>query len=96
MIFKNIGRAGDSFITRQYHNCSVPYSGNGNLGQGKVLAVSKDGIEIIRVGNVVATQFHPESFYASSSAQCVFKNFLTALVVCKNEKKATKIPACCH
>ena len=27
LIFENIGRAGDSFITRQYHNYSVPFSG---------------------------------------------------------------------
>lgn len=79
-IFENIGTCGDSFITRQYHNYSVPFSGNGNLGQGKILAKSKDGIEIIRIGNVVATQFHPESRYASNPAKRVFKNYLKQFI----------------
>jgi len=75
-IFNNVGKQGDSFITRQYHYYSVLYPEKENLGQGKILAKSKDGIEILRIGNIVATQFHPESRYASPSAKRIFQNYL--------------------
>jgi GMP synthase-like glutamine amidotransferase len=80
-IFKNIGTKGDSFVTRQYHNYSVPYSGKEKLGHGKILAKSKDGIEILRIGNVVATQFHPDSRYASQNARRIFQNHLKEFIL---------------
>lgn len=75
-IFNNVGKQGDSFFTRQYHYYSVPYPEKENLDQGRILAKSKDGIEILRIGNIVATQFHPESRYASPSAKRIFQNYL--------------------
>jgi len=75
-IFNNVGKKGDSFITREYHYYSVLYPEKENLGQGKILAKSKDGIEILRIGNIIATQFHPESRYASPSAKRIFQNYL--------------------
>lgn len=80
LLFEGVGMAGDSFVTRQYHNYSVPFSGKEKLGQGQILAKSKDGIEIIRIGNVVATQFHPESIYASVAAKRVFQNYLKKFI----------------
>ncbi|MCP2619110.1 hypothetical protein NLC82_06795, partial [Candidatus Aminicenantes bacterium AC-335-A11] len=80
-IFMNIGKPGDSFITKEYHNYSVPFSKKKNLGQGTILAKSKDGIEIIRIGNVIATQFHPESQYASNTARKVFYNYLQEFIL---------------
>jgi GMP synthase-like glutamine amidotransferase len=47
------------FKARQYHDFSVPYTGP-NIGIGKVLAHSRTGVEIIRAGPMVATQYHPE------------------------------------
>jgi len=85
-IFKNIGKQGDSFITREYHNYSVPFLKKKKLGKGIILAKSKDGIEIIRVGNIVATQFHPESQYASNAAKKVFYNYLQEFIL--NYKKS--------
>ena len=79
-IFKNVGSKGDSFFTRQYHNYSVLFRGKENLGDGIVLAKSKDGIEIIRVGNVVASQFHPESRFASPEAKRILKNYLREVI----------------
>lgn len=79
-VFQNIGSEGVSFITKQYHNYSVPFSGKENLGKGRILAKSKDGIEIIRTGKIVATQFHPESRYASPQAKCVLQNYLKAFI----------------
>lgn len=90
-IFKNVGKQGDSFFTRQYHYYSVPYSGKEKLGRGKILAKSKDGIEIIRTGNVVATQFHPESRYASPSAKRIFKNYLKEFILHKKNKSKRKV-----
>jgi GMP synthase (glutamine-hydrolysing) len=75
-IFNDIGEPGDIFTTRQYHYYSVPYSGKGSLGKGKILARSKDGVEILRAGNVLTTQFHPESRFASKAAKRVFQNYL--------------------
>lgn len=83
LIFKNIGIKGDSFLTRQYHKYSVPFHNKKTLGHGTILAKSKDGIEIIRVGFVVATQFHPESRYASKEARKIFENYLKEFVSLK-------------
>lgn len=80
LIFEGVGMPGDSFVTRQYHNYSVPFSRKTKLGQGQILAKSKDGIEIIRIGNVVTTQFHPESHYASIAAKRVFQNYLNEFI----------------
>ena len=83
LIFKSVGRKGDSFTTRQYHNYSVPFPEKENLGPGIILAKSKDGIEIIRIENVIATQFHPESRYASTFAIAIFQNYLKEFVSVK-------------
>ncbi|MCP2605293.1 hypothetical protein NLC29_03975, partial [Candidatus Aminicenantes bacterium AH-873-B07] len=87
LIFKNVGKSGDSFITKEYHNYSVPFPKEKNLGHGTILAKSKDGIEIIRIGNIVATQFHPESQYASDAAKRIFYNYLKEFI--SNYKKAS-------
>jgi GMP synthase-like glutamine amidotransferase len=80
-IFKRVCQKGDAFITRQYHKYSVPFHNKENIGDGIVLAKSKDGIEIIRVGNVVASQFHPESRYASPEAKQIFENYLREFIL---------------
>lgn len=80
VIFEGVGMPGNSFVTRQYHNYSVPFSKKTKLGQGQILAKSKDGIEIIRIDNVVTTQFHPESHYASIAAKRVFQNYLNEFI----------------
>ncbi len=93
-IFKNVGNKGDSFITRQYHKYSVPFHEKGNLSEGTILAKSKDGIEIIRTGNVVATQFHPESRYASPEAKRVFENYLKKFhKALKNQMRKILVPS---
>ena len=56
------------------------HSGKENLGQGIILAKSKDGIETIRIGNIIATQFHPESRFASPSAKRLFRNYLEEFI----------------
>lgn len=84
-IFKHVCHKGETFITRQYHKYSVPFNDKENIGDGIVLAKSKDGIEIIRAGNVVATQFHPESRYASPEAKQIFRNYLRDFVFKKNK-----------
>jgi tetratricopeptide (TPR) repeat protein len=82
-IFKDVCQKGDTFITRQYHKYSVPSNNKENIGDGVVLAESKDGIEIIRVGNVVASQFHPESRYASPEAKRIYRNYLREFILRK-------------
>ena len=84
-IFKCVSHKGDTFITRQYHKYSVPFNNKENIGDGIVLAKSKDGIEIIRVSNVVASQFHPESRYASPEAKQIFKNYLRKFIFKKKK-----------
>ncbi|NIM59449.1 MAG: hypothetical protein GTO16_10985 [Candidatus Aminicenantes bacterium] len=84
-IFKHVCHKGETFITRQYHKYSVPFNNKENIGDGIVLAKSKDGIEIIRVGNAVASQFHPESRYASPEAKQIFKNYLREFIFIKKE-----------
>ncbi|HEB36671.1 MAG TPA: hypothetical protein ENI18_12640 [Candidatus Aminicenantes bacterium] len=84
-IFQSVCHKGDTFITRQYHKYSVPFNNKENIGDGIVLAKSKDGIEIIRVGNVVASQFHPESRYASPEAKQIFKNYLREFIFKKKK-----------
>jgi GMP synthase-like glutamine amidotransferase len=79
-IFKCVCQKGDTFLTRQYHRYSVPFHDKENIGDGLVLARSKDGIEIIRIGNVVASQFHPESRYASPEAKRIFENYLREFI----------------
>ncbi|MBW2994874.1 hypothetical protein KY312_00840 [Candidatus Woesearchaeota archaeon] len=65
-----------SFVTKQYHNFAVPYK---KFQTAKILAKSKDGIEIMRAGNMLATQFHPESAKASEDAVKVLENHLSML-----------------
>jgi GMP synthase-like glutamine amidotransferase len=84
-IFKRVCQKGGKFLTRQYHRYSVPFHDKENIGEGIVLAKSKDGIEIIRVGNVVASQFHPESRYASPEAKRIFENYIREFI--SNKKK---------
>jgi GMP synthase-like glutamine amidotransferase len=84
-IFKHVCHKGETFITRQYHKYSVPFKNKENIGAGIILAKSKDGIEIIRAGNVVATQFHPESRYASPEAKQIFKNYLKEFIFKKKK-----------
>lgn len=68
----------DPFSTRQYHDYSIPHQdGQVNLGQGRILAKSEDGIEIIRAGKIVGTMFHPESLYASEDATRILQNYLS-------------------
>lgn len=69
----------ERFSTRQFHNYSIPYIGENNLGQGTILAKSKDGIEIIRAGNFLASAFHPESLYASEAAQRIMDNYFAQI-----------------
>ncbi len=83
-IFKCVCYKGDTFITRQYHKYSLPFNNKENIGDGIVLAKSKDGIEIIRAGNVVASQFHPESRYASPEAKKIFENYLREFILKKD------------
>jgi len=76
-IFKGVP---DSFITRQYHNLSVPYvNGQTKLGIGVILARSRDGIEIMKVGKMYAAQFHPESSKASEHALKIFENYFSQI-----------------